>query len=203
MMRPMKLAGSKLLFGQGCLEHIKTLNAKRVMIVLGGSSMEKSGILKKVVEYFTAAGARIEIIKGVEPDPSFSTVLKGAESMLEFEPDLITALGGGSVMDAAKAMWIYYEHPYLQTLDSIMPPNLFPKLRGKAIFCCIPSTSGTASEVSRSIVITDDATGIKYGLGNMEMMPDIAICDPEVTMSMPKKLPLKQVWTHLHMPLRH
>jgi alcohol dehydrogenase class IV len=188
MMRPMKLAGSQLLFGQGCLEHIKSLTAKRVMIVIGGSTMEKNQMLAKVQHNFESIGAQVEVLRGVEPDPSFSTVQRGALAMVKFQPDLIVALGGGSVMDGAKAMWIYYEHPELETLDSIMPPNEFPKLREKAIFCCIPSTSGTASEVSRSIVITDDATGLKYGLGNMEMMPDIAICDPEVTVSMPKKI---------------
>ncbi|MEI3521623.1 MAG: iron-containing alcohol dehydrogenase [Anaerosacchariphilus sp.] len=87
-------------------------------------------------------------------------------------------------MDAAKTMWIYYEHPELTKLSDVFPPNAFPKLRGKAHFCCIPSTSGTASEVSRSVVITDE-DGVKQGLGNMEMMPDIAICNPEVTASMP------------------
>ena len=91
-------------------------------------------------------------------------------------------------MDAAKAMWIFYEHPELKTMESVLPPNEFPKLREKARLCCIPSTSGTASEVSRSIVISDNETGLKHGLGNMEMMPDIAICDPEVTVSMPAKI---------------
>ena len=105
-----------------------------------------------------------------------------------FEPDLIVGLGGGSAMDAAKAMWIFYEHPELTQMEDILPPNEFPKLRGKARMCCIPSTSGTASEVSRSIVISDNEKGLKHGVGNMEMMPDIAICDPEVTMSMPAKI---------------
>ena len=145
MMRPMKLAGSELMFGEGSLAYIKTIKAKKVSIVIGGHSMEKSGIL-------------------------------------------IVGLGGGSAMDAAKAMWIFYEHPELTQMEDILPPNEFPKLRGKARMCCIPSTSGTASEVSRSIVISDNEKGLKHGVGNMEMMPDIAICDPEVTMSMPAKI---------------
>lgn len=184
MMRPMKLAGSELMFGEGCLEYIKTMNYKKVSIVIGGSSMIKSGILDKVKGYFAESGAQIMVISGVEPDPHFTTVMRGADEMKSFEPDLIVALGGGSVMDAAKTMWIYYEHPELTKLSDIFPPNPFPKLRGKSRFCCIPSTSGTASEVSRSVVITDE-DGMKQGLGNMEMMPDIAICDPEVTVSMP------------------
>lgn len=142
-------------------------------------------MLAKVQELFREAGAQVSVIRGVEPDPSLGTVLRGAGEMLEFQPDLIVGLGGGSAMDAAKAMWIYYEHPELKTIEEILPPNEFPKLRTKARLCCIPSTSGTASEVSRSIVISDNERGIKHGIGNMEMMPDIAICDPEVTMSMP------------------
>lgn len=185
MMRPMKLAGSQLVFGENSLEHLKTLTTQKTAIVLGGSSMEKSGILAKVQGYLKAAGAEIMEIKGVEPDPSFATVLRGAREMLSFGPDLIVALGGGSVMDAAKTMWIYYEHPQLTTLEEVLEANPFPVLRKKARFCCIPSTAGTASEVSRSVVISDTGTGMKHGLGNMEMMPDIAICDPEVTLSMP------------------
>lgn len=184
MMRPMKLAGSELMFGEGCLEYIKTMDYKKVSIVIGGSSMVKSGILKKVETYFAESGAETMVISGVEPDPHFTTVMRGADEMKGFGPQLIVALGGGSVMDAAKMMWVYYEHPEMGRLEDVFPPNPFPKLRAKARFCCIPSTSGTASEVSRSVVITDEA-GLKQGLGNMEMMPDIAICDPEVTMSMP------------------
>lgn len=184
MMRPMKLAGSELMFGESCLEYIKTMPYKRVSIVIGGSSMVKSGMLEKVENYFHEAGAETMVISGVEPDPHFATVMRGAGEMKAFQPDLIVALGGGSAMDAAKTMWIYYEHPELTKLSDVFPPNAFPRLRGKARFCCIPSTSGTASEVSRSVVITDE-NGVKQGLGNMEMMPDIAICDPEVTASMP------------------
>ena len=188
MMRPMKLAGSELMFGEGSLAYIKTIKAKKVSIVIGGHSMEKSGMLAKVEGYFKETGAETMVIRGVEPDPSFETVLRGRNEMLEFEPDLIVGLGGGSAMDAAKAMWIFYEHPELTQMEDILPPNEFPKLRGKARMCCIPSTSGTASEVSRSIVISDNEKGLKHGVGNMEMMPDIAICDPEVTMSMPAKI---------------
>ena len=187
MMRPMKLAGSQLLFGEGCLDFLRQLSSKRATIVIGGHSMEKSGTLDTVVSLLKTAEAEISIVKGVEPDPGFATVMRGAKEMSAFKPDTIIALGGGSVMDAAKAMWVFYEHPELTTLDDIMPPNEFPKLRGKAHFVCIPSTAGTASEVSRSIVISD-GNGMKHGIGNMEMMPDIAICDPAVTLSMPPSI---------------
>ena len=183
MMRPMKLAGSQLMFGDGCLEFLKSIPTKKAMIVIGGSSLEKNGMLARVEGYLHEAGAETAVIRGVEPDPSFDTVQRGAAEMLRFEPDLIVALGGGSPMDAAKTMWVYYEHPELTTLEQLLSANPFPTLRKKARFCCIPSTAGTASEVSRSVVITDKGT--KHGLGNMEMMPDIAICDPQVTVSMP------------------
>lgn len=187
-MRPMKLAGSELMFGKGCLEHLKTLKGTKALIVTGGSSMKKSGILQKVTDLLAEAGIKSEVFSGVEPDPFFGTVYRGAEAMKAFGPDIIIGLGGGSAMDAAKAMWVYYEHPELTKLSDIIPPNPVPKLRNKAILVCIPSTSGTASEVSRSVVITDDETHVKYGIGNMEMMPDIAICDPEVTATMPPSI---------------
>ncbi|MCK9170182.1 MAG: iron-containing alcohol dehydrogenase [Treponema sp.] len=188
MMRPMKLAGSELLFGKGALAYLKQVKAGKTAIVIGGSSMLKSGILKKVEDYLHESGSETFVISGVEADPHFSTVMRGAGEMKKNQPDLIVALGGGSVMDAAKTMWIYYEHEELSSLEELFPPHVFPKLHTKARFCCIPSTSGTASEVSRSVVITDDKTGLKRGLGNMEMMPDIAICDPEVTVSMPPRI---------------
>ncbi len=183
MMRPMKLAGSQLLFGDGCLSHLKTLPFKRAMVVVGGQSMQKNGMLETVRKYLAEAGAVTEVFEGVEPDPSLETVLRGAEAMRRFEPDLIVALGGGSPMDAAKMMWVFYEAPELKTIQDVLAANPFPTLRKKARLCCIPSTAGTASEVSRSVVITSG--GLKYGIGNMEMMPDIAICDPRVTVSMP------------------
>lgn len=188
MMRPMKLAGKELMFGKGCLEHLKTLKGTRAFIVTGGSSMKKSGILKDVIDLLAEAGIKSEVFSGVEPDPLFSTVYRGAEAMKAFGPDIIVALGGGSAMDAAKAMWVYYEHPEITKLSDIVPPNPVPKLREKAIMVCIPSTSGTASEVSRSVVITDDDTHVKFGIGNMEMLPDIAICDPRVTATMPPSI---------------
>jgi alcohol dehydrogenase class IV len=185
MMRPMKLAGDQLLFGRGCLQHLATLTGRRALIVTGGSSMEKSGVLQRVKGYLAEAGLENAVFSGVEPDPSFSTVLRGAERMREYGPDWIVAVGGGSAMDAAKAMWVYYEHPELSRLEDIIPPAAFPKLRARARLLCVPSTSGTASEVSRSIVITDDRTHLKHGIGDMEMMPDVALCDPEVTLTLP------------------
>ena len=177
-----------LYHGKGSLEALKTFTGKKAIVCVGGGSMKRFGFLDKVEAYLKEAGMEVKLFEGVEPDPSVETVMKGATVMQEFQPDWIVAMGGGSPIDAAKAMWIFYEHPELTQMEDILPPNEFPKLRGKARMCCIPSTSGTASEVSRSIVISDNEKGLKHGVGNMEMMPDIAICDPEVTMSMPAKI---------------
>lgn len=188
MMRPMKLAGGELMFGAGCLDYIANIPEKKVFIVIGGSSMEKNGVLDKVSGLFKKNGADLQIFRGVEPDPSFHTVWKGTEEMKKFKPDLIVGLGGGSVMDAAKAMWVYYEHPDMTKIEDILNAKTLPNMRKKARYLCIPTTSGTASEVSRSIVLTDDEKGLKHGYGNMAMMPDIAICDPMVTLTLPKHI---------------
>lgn len=186
MMRPMKLAGSELVFGEGSLAHLRSLSCHKIVIVLADDIMYQNGVMDIVEGHLNEADIRYSVFKGVESDPGLNTVLKGARFMLQEKPDLILAIGGGSAMDAAKAMWIYYEHPYLKTLEPLENKQTFPKLRHKARFACVPTTAGTASEVSRSIVITDDETGIKHGIGNMEMMPDIAILDPVTTVSMPK-----------------
>mgnify|MGYP005845318407 CR=1 FL=1 len=188
MMRPMKLAGDQLLFGEGTLAHLKAIKAKKAVIVMQSDIMYEIGVMDIVEKHLQEAKIDFSVFMGFETDPKFSTVLKGAKFMLKEEPDIIIAIGGGSAMDAAKGMWIYYEHPEIKTLDYLMDKSKFPKLRTKARLVCIPTTAGTASEVSRSIVITDDETDKKYGIGNMEMMPDIAICDPITTLSLPKSI---------------
>lgn len=187
-MRPMKLAGDNLVFGEGALDYLKTIKGKKAVIVISGGSVERNGYLDKITNNLKEANIESKVFKGVEPDPYFSTVLKGAEFMTEFNPDWIIGLGGGSAMDAAKAMWIFYEHPELKTLSDVMSPNKVPELRKKAKMISIPTTSGSASEVSRSIVITEDDTHRKCGIGDMEMMPDIALLEPGITISMPKKI---------------
>lgn len=187
-MRPMKLGGDYLIFGENSLEYLAQLEGprKKAFLVLGGNFLARSGELQKIEDILTAAGFKTETFDGVEPEPSITTVQKGAEKMLAFEPDWIIAIGGGSVMDAAKGMWILYEHPELKSIADITSP--IPKLRKKARMVNIPTSSGTGSEVSRSIVITDPATHVKHGIGDMEMMPDIAILEPKLTVSLPKKM---------------
>jgi alcohol dehydrogenase class IV len=113
--------------------------------------------------------------------------MKGAAAMTEFQPDWIVAIGGGSPIDAAKAMWAFYEYPEV-TFEQLCTPFSFPTLRTKAKFCAIPSTSGTATEVTAFSVITDYQKGIKYPLADFNITPDIAIVDPALAETMPKKL---------------
>ena len=176
-----------LYHGKGTLEVLKTLEGKRAVVCVGGGSMKKFGFLDKAVSYLQQAGMQVQIIDGIEPDPSVDTVMRGAQKMLEFQPDWIVAMGGGSPIDAAKAMWIKYEYPDIEFEDMIKVFGL-PKLRKKAHFCAIPSTSGTATEVTAFSVITDYKKGIKYPLADFEITPDIAIVDPELAETMPKKL---------------
>lgn len=174
-------------YGKDALENLKDLTGKKAMLVLGGGSMKRFGFVDKVTEYLSEAGIEIQIFDGVEPDPSVETVMKGAAAMREFEPDWIVAMGGGSPIDAAKAMWAFYEYPETTFEDLIIPFN-FPQLRKKAHFLAIPSTSGTATEVTAFSVITDYAKGIKYPLADFNITPDVAIVDPALAETMPKHL---------------
>ena len=173
--------------GKGCLETLKTLEGKRAMICVGGGSMKRNGFLDRAVEYLKEAGMEVQLYEGIEPDPSVETVMKGAAAMLEFEPDWIVAIGGGSPIDAAKAMWIKYEYPDV-TFEDMCKVFGLPKLRKKAHFCAIPSTSGTATEVTAFSIITDYSKGIKYPIADFEITPDVAIVDPDLAETMPKKL---------------
>ncbi len=176
-----------LYHGTGSLETLKTLTGKKAIVVVGGGSMKRFGFLDKAVAYLKEAGMEVELFEGVEPDPSVKTVMKGAEAMRKFQPDWIVAMGGGSPIDAAKAMWVFYEYPDT-TFEEIITPFSFPTLRTKAKFCAIPSTSGTATEVTAFSVITDYHKGIKYPLADFNITPDVAIVDPELAETMPKKL---------------
>ena len=173
--------------GKGCLETLKTLEGNRAMICVGGGSMKRNGFLDKAVEYLKEAGMEVQLYEGIEPDPSVETVMKGADAMLKFQPDWIIAMGGGSPIDAAKAMWIKYEYPDV-TFEDMCKVFGLPKLRKKAHFCAIPSTSGTATEVTAFSIITDYSKGIKYPIADFEITPDVAIVDPDLAETMPKKL---------------
>ncbi|WP_312648330.1 iron-containing alcohol dehydrogenase [Aminipila sp.] len=176
-----------LYHGSGCLSELKNLQGKKAFLVVGGGSMKRFGFLDQAVGYLKEAGMKVELFENVEPDPSVDTVMKGAEAMKKFQPDWIISMGGGSPIDAAKAMWAFYEYPDTTFEDLIIPFN-FPQLRTKARFCAIPSTSGTATEVTAFSVITDYAKGIKYPLADFNITPDVAIVDPQLAETMPPKL---------------
>ena len=176
-----------LYHGKDALSSLKNLSGKKAVVVVGGGSMKRFGFLDKAVDYLKEAGMEVKLIEGVEPDPSVETVMKGAAVMREFEPDWIVAMGVGSPIDAAKAMWVFYEYPNT-TFEEIITPFSFPTLRTKAKFCAIPSTSGTATEVTAFSVITDYAKGIKYPLADFNITPDVAIVDPALAETMPAKL---------------
>ena len=176
-----------LYHGKGALDVLKTIKGKKAMVCVGGGSMKRFGFLDKVVNNLKEAGLEVELFEGIESDPSVDTVLRGAEAMTRFQPDWIVAIGGGSPIDAAKAMWIKYEYPEI-TFEQMCVVFGIPELRQKAKFIAISSTSGTATEVTAFSVITDYKKGIKYPLADFEITPDIAIVDPDLAETMPKKL---------------
>lgn len=176
-----------IVFGNKAMEYLSTLEGKKAILVTGGSSMKRFGFLDTAKQQLEKANMKVEIFDGVEANPSVQTVNKGAKAMLEFEPDWIIAIGGGSALDAAKIMWAFYEYPDL-SFEDIIEPGSLPRLRNKAKFIAIPSTSGTASEITAFSVITDTENHIKYPIVSPEITPDIAILDPALPAKMPKHI---------------
>ena len=173
--------------GENALEALKTFKGKKAFVCVGGGSMKRFGFLDRVVQYLQETGMEVKLFEGIESDPSVDTVMKGAKEMLDFGPDWIVAIGGGSPIDAAKAMWIKYEYPECSFEDMCKVFGI-PTLRNKAKFCAISSTSGTATEVTAFSIITDYEKGIKYPIADFEITPDVAIVDPALAQTMPKKL---------------
>lgn len=175
----------ELYFGDDALSHLKEIQGEKAIVVIGSERLVKDGTVSKVEGYLKEAGLETKLFVGVEHDPSVATVRKGVEVMDEFQPDTIIAIGGGSPIDAAKAMWIFYEHPTFTFEEAAKPFNL-PTLRTKAKFIAITTTSGTGTEVTSFSVITDEKTGIKYPIADYNITPDVAILDTNLVTSMPK-----------------
>ena len=173
--------------GKGSLAELKNLKGSKAIICVGGGSMKRFGFLDRAKQYLEEAGMEVCLFEGIESDPSVETVMKGAAVMQEFGPDWIVAIGGGSPIDAAKAMWIKYEYPEC-TFEDMCKVFGIPELRHKAHFCAVSSTSGTATEVTAFSIITDYEKGTKYPIADFEITPDVAIVDPELAETMPKKL---------------
>ncbi|MFB3168967.1 bifunctional acetaldehyde-CoA/alcohol dehydrogenase [Neobacillus sp. 179-C4.2 HS] len=166
----------------------------KVFIVTSPSQM-KNGSIEKVLYQLNKHPGNIqyEVLYDIEPEPDIDSVKHGAERMRKFEPDCLIALGGGSVIDAAKAMWLFYEHTdadFNSLKQKFFDPSKrvvkFPSLRGKAIFVAIPTTSGTGSEITSFSVISDKKSNIKYPLADFQLTPDLAIVDPQFVMTVPK-----------------
>ena len=189
----------KVYIKKGCLpvalDELRTVrNAKRVFIVTD-EFLYHNGYTKPITDKLDALGIPHSTFFGVQPDPTLANAKAGAEQMTAFAPDTIIALGGGSAMDAAKIMWVLYEHPEADFMDMAMRfidirkrVYTFPKMGEKAYFIAIPTSAGTGSEVTPFAVITDEVTGIKYPLADYELMPNMAIIDTDLHMSAPRGL---------------
>ena len=175
----------QIVFGEGSLSYLEGLRGQRACLVTD-ANLVRLGSAKRVCEALSPTGMEVRIFDGVEPEPSLETAQRGAAFLLEFAPDWVIALGGGSVMDAAKAMWVLYERPDLIP-EAINPLDQLG-LRAKARLIAIPTTAGTGSEATWAVVLTDTQEKRKLGLGNRENLPDIAILDPELIMQLPPRL---------------
>ncbi|XPV74878.1 MAG: iron-containing alcohol dehydrogenase [Desulfovibrio sp.] len=174
-------------FGQGSIEELKNLTGTKAAIVISGGSIKKNGALDKIDGFLKEAGMETVLIEGVEADPSIATVKKGVAVMEKFQPDWIIGVGGGSPIDAAKAMWIFYEYPEFTFEEAAIPFNL-PQLRTKAHFAAVPTTSGTGTEVTAFSIITDEKNGVKYPIADFNITPDVAILDSDLAQTMPAEL---------------
>ena len=187
----------KIFFEAGSISYLEKMPDISKAFIVTDPSMVELGYVDKILYHLRKRMAYVhaEIFSEVEPDPSFTTIRKGVAAMTMFQPDVIIALGGGSAMDAAKGMWLFYEHPdadveglKLKFMDIRKRTYKFPKLGTKCKMVAIPTTSGTGSEVTSFAVISDKEKNIKYPLADYELTPDVAIVDPDLVMTLPKKL---------------
>lgn len=174
-----------IVFGDDALSHLASLTGSRVMIV-SDMTLNRLGLVKQVVDQLKNTGMQVELFDQVLPDPDLETVKIGAQRMLDFQPDWIVAVGGGSVIDAAKGMWVLYARPDVQP-DAINPIEIYG-LRQKARLVAIPTTSGTGAEVTWAVVLSDHPSRRKLGLGSREVIPDIAIIDPQLIKDLPPQI---------------
>jgi acetaldehyde dehydrogenase/alcohol dehydrogenase len=186
----------KVYFKYGCLSTaLKELSDKQRAVIVTDKPLYELGVTNNIEEVLEELGIKYDVFYDVEPDPSLDTVNRGVELMNKFGPNVIIAVGGGSPMDAAKVMWLMYEHPETEFeglatrfMDIRKRVYELPPLGEKAMMVAVPTTSGTGSEVTPFAVVTDEKTGIKYPLADYALTPNMAIVDPELVMHMPKKL---------------
>ncbi len=176
-----------IFYGAGSMKELANIKDRKRAFIVTDGVMPKLGLLEKLENILQGAGMETCSYTKVENDPAIETVMDGAQQMCAFNPDFIVALGGGSCIDAAKGMWVFYEHPDL-TFEKILADGCIPTLRHKAILAAVPSTSGTGSEVTSFAVISDHKAKAKYPIVDYEVTPDIAVLDEEITATMPPKL---------------
>lgn len=192
-------APEKVYFKKGCLpvalDELKTVMGKKKVFIVTDQYLYSSGSIKCVIDKLDEMGIRHTEFFNVTPDPTLACAKEGLKQLALFEPDCIIAIGGGSPMDAAKIMWVMYEHPEVDFMDMAMRfmdirkrVYTFPHMGDKAYFVAIPTSSGTGSEVTPFAVITDETTGTKYPLADYELMPNMAIIDADMMMNQPKGL---------------
>lgn len=174
-------------FGDNSIEHLKNIKGNKALIIIGSKRLITNGTTDKIQSLLNEAGIDSSVYYGVENDPSVETVNNGVKVLNELKPDIIIGLGGGSPIDAAKAMWIFYEYPQL-TFEEASKPFSLPELRQKAKFIAIPTTSGTGTEVTSFSVIADEKTGFKYPIADYNITPDIAIVDTTLVESLSQEL---------------
>ncbi len=182
----------RIYFEAGSLEYLSKIYDKTKAVIITDRTMIQLGYVDRAIRELEKNKVATRVFADVEPDPSTDTVIEGTKVMKEFQPDLIIALGGGSPMDAAKAMWLFYEYPdtdfealRLRFADIRKRTYKYPKLGIRATFVAIPTTSGTGSEVTAFAVITDKKRGVKYPLADYELLPNVAIIDPTLVQSLP------------------
>ena len=189
----------KVYFKKGCLpvamRELKQVLGKQKAFVVTDRFLFQSGTVHCITDQLHELGIAYQIFSDVEPDPTLACAKRGAEEMRAFAPDVIIALGGGSAMDAAKIMWVMYEHPEADFMDMAMRfldirkrVYTFPTMGEKAYFIAVPTSSGTGSEVTPFAVITDEKTGVKYPLADYQLLPNMAIIDTDLMMSQPRGL---------------
>ncbi len=179
----------EIVFGYGSLNHLAKMDMKRVAVICGGSATARLAG-DKVLPLLIESGKKVELMTGVLPEPPIRQVVDFKERLLEFRPDWILGFGGGSPIDLAKSAWLFYEHPELDVFDKVRewgegPIKSMPPLRLKARFTAIETTSGSGTGVSRGSVIFDESSKRKYPVRSYEMVPDTAIYDPELCLSLP------------------
>jgi alcohol dehydrogenase class IV len=175
----------QVVFGEGSLSYLENVRGRRACIVTD-ANLVRIGFANRIREQLMRNGLEVDVYDAIEPDPTITAVRRGATFLTDTGPDWIVALGGGSVIDAAKAMWVLYEYPELEP-EAINPVDSLV-MGQKAHLVAIPTTAGTGSEATWAIVLTDDVEQRKLGLGNRSSIPHLAILDPELIMALPPRL---------------